>query len=103
METFRDFPFDKICKEAEQLISRSPGITLYQKFTCAGCGARLTMDKPNAFFEQGTCDNCPTITDIKKQGCNYLAHLVLGIDASKQGERRDGEQSADQDRDRDQP
>lgn len=79
-ETYRDFPFESICKEAETLIRKQPSIKLYQKFTCDGCGNRLTMDKPNVFFETGTCDNCPTVTDIKAKGCNYLAHMVLGID-----------------------
>ena len=33
------------------------------------------------FFELGTCDNCDTVTDIKKQGCNYAMHMVIGIKA----------------------
>jgi hypothetical protein len=76
---YNDFPFDKMCEQGEKLIGE--GYQLFQKFTCAGCGNRLTMDVPNTFFEQGTCDNCDTITDIKKQGCNYLMHITLNAGA----------------------
>ena len=74
-----DAPFDVAAKAAEKLVRE--GHTIYQKFTCAGCGNRLTIDKPNEFFSQGTCDNCDAVTDIRKQGCGYLCHFVLGIKA----------------------
>jgi hypothetical protein len=65
-----DHPFDKVARDAAAKVR--DGFTIYQKFTCAGCGNRLTIDVPNQFFETGACDNCDAITDIKKQGCNYL-------------------------------
>jgi len=68
---YNDYPFEDIVKAAEQVIA--DGGTVYQKFTCAGCGNRLTCDNPNTFTEMGTCDNCPAITNIKAQGCNYMA------------------------------
>jgi hypothetical protein len=75
--TNKDFPFDQIC-DAVLEQSRKRGHFCYQKFTCSGCGARLTMDQPNIIFETGTCDKCPAITDIKKQGCNYMLQIKLG-------------------------
>jgi hypothetical protein len=65
-----DFPFDEVAAEAAEKITM--GFDIHQKFTCAGCGQRLTMADKNIFYMQGTCDQCPTVTDIKKQGCNYL-------------------------------
>lgn len=68
----KDFPFDKVVERAIRHIEN--GANVYQKFTCAGCGHRLTMDTPNKFFETGTCDRCPAVTDIRKRGCNFLLH-----------------------------
>jgi hypothetical protein len=76
-EKYKDFPFEDVCNKVCEL-AQDPSKLLYQKFTCAGCGQRLTMDVPNTMFETGTCDKCPTVTDIKKQGCNFLMHIKLG-------------------------
>lgn len=70
-KTRLDFPFDEVAETAMDLMEQ--GITIFQKFTCAGCGQRLTIDVPNKFFIEGTCDKCKTVTNIKKQGCNYTA------------------------------
>jgi hypothetical protein len=65
-----DFPWDEVVMEAERLTRA--GFQVYQKFTCSGCGQRLTIETPNRFYETGSCDKCDVITDIKKQGCNFL-------------------------------
>jgi hypothetical protein len=72
---FRDFPFGEVVTKAQALAAA--GHDVYQKFTCAGCGARLTMEEPNDFHETGTCDRCNVITDIKARGCNYMPHMRL--------------------------
>jgi hypothetical protein len=69
MKAQLDFPFKDVVKTAIQQIE--DGGEVHQKFTCAGCGARLTIDEPNVFHRTGTCDQCDVITDIEKQGCNY--------------------------------
>lgn len=71
--TYNDFPFKDVVAECDRHIAR--GATIYQKFTCTGCGQRLTIETPNTLYATGACDRCPTITDIEKQGCNYM--LVL--------------------------
>lgn len=68
-----DFPFDKVTRKAAKIAALG-GYT-FQKFTCAGCGARLTMDEPNVFHETGSCDRCDVVTDIRKRGCNYMVHF----------------------------
>lgn len=70
-----DFPFEEVVKKAEQLARE--GADVYQKFTCDGCGQRLTIDIPNHFYETGSCDKCPAVTDIKAKGCNYLVHMRM--------------------------
>jgi len=69
-----DYPFDDVVKNASAKIRE--GATVYQKFTCAGCGRRLGMDEPNVFHTSGTCDNCDAVTDIRKRGCNFMAVLT---------------------------
>jgi hypothetical protein len=71
---FGNFPLDEIIAQANERIA--DGATVYQKFTCDGCGQRLTIEEPNTFHVKGACDQCDVITDIRKSGCNYM--LVLG-------------------------
>ena len=71
MKKHPDFPFYE-CVEAGLKLRRR-GFTTYQKFTCRGCGARLTIDAPNCWFKHGHCDKCNTVTDLEKHGCNYAA------------------------------
>lgn len=77
---FKDFPFAKITAAA--LAHAREGKLVFQKWTCAGCGARL-YGKPGHWFTEGRCDEvdgkmgCGTITNIAKQGCNF--GLVVGL------------------------
>ena len=71
----RDFPFDEVIKKASELI-KTQGAIIYQKFSCAKCGTRQTIDVPNVFYTQGQCEECGHISNLKAQGCNYL--LMLG-------------------------
>jgi hypothetical protein len=66
-------PFDKVAKNAAMWMSR--GVTIHQQFNCEHCGTKQTMEKPNIFFEKGTCQECSKVTDIKKNGCNYMARF----------------------------
>ena len=65
-----DFPFVEVTKEARAHVEA--GHTVHQKFTCGGCGQRLTIEEPNKFHVEGTCDQCDHVTDILARGCNYL-------------------------------
>ena len=70
-----DHEFDDCISSANALVRR--GDTVYQKFTCHACGNRLTMDVPDKFWTQGTCDQCGEVTDIQLSGCNYLVVMRL--------------------------
>ena len=65
-----DHDFQAVVESAAEKIAI--GGTVYQKFTCQACGNRLTMDVPNTFYTSGTCDKCGEVTDIEKQGHNFL-------------------------------
>jgi transcription elongation factor Elf1 len=65
-----DHPFYETVDKATELIEK--GAKVWQKFTCAKCGSRQTMDQENTFYTLGTCEECGFQTDIEKQGCNYM-------------------------------
>lgn len=64
-----DRPFDESMLAAKAFFEE--GHTVFQRFTCRGCGARQTMDEPNRFFVTGDCYECGTVTDLVKAGCGY--------------------------------
>jgi hypothetical protein len=33
------------------------------------------METPNVLYKTASCDQCQTVTDIEKQGCNYLLEM----------------------------
>ena len=70
MKKTLNHPFHKVVRDANKVIAE--GATVYQKFTCSGCGERLGMEKPNVFYTTGTCDKCNVVTNIKLTGCNYM-------------------------------
>jgi hypothetical protein len=49
------------------------GWTTFQQFNCAHCGVKQTMDDANVFHKKGKCEECGQITDIEKDGCNFMA------------------------------
>jgi hypothetical protein len=71
MRTTTDLPFRECIHRANALIHQ--GFRVYQKFTCDGCGNRLTIETPNSFHRTGVCDNCPTVTNIEDKGCGFMA------------------------------
>jgi len=68
-------PFDECLRAA--ITHMKNGADVYQQFNCATCGAKQTMDVPNKFFTEGICEKCGGHTDIKRDGCNYMLHMVL--------------------------
>ncbi|MBO4222002.1 hypothetical protein [Bradyrhizobium neotropicale] len=70
MREYSNYPLEAVVAKANLLIKQ--GCDVYQKFTCSGCGARLTMAKPNVFHGSGTCDRCSRTTNIRINGCNMM-------------------------------
>lgn len=64
------YPFDEVAKNAENHMKL--GATVHQQFNCAKCGAKQTMGEKNMFFTHGKCEECGHVTDIKKNGCNFM-------------------------------
>lgn len=75
-----NYPFDEIAKAVEDQANK--GNYCFQKFTCANCGQRLTMEEPNVLYTTGTCDKCGHLTNIKEDGCNYMLHIPVNRKAS---------------------
>lgn len=76
MTSKHDHPFDIVVADAERLVNEK-GATVWQKWSCIHCGARQTMATPNKFYTSGECEECGGVTDIQKEGCNYL--LMMGM------------------------
>lgn len=74
--TTRDIPWDDLLEQANAAIAG--GATVYQKFTCAGCGARQTIESANVFHRAGQCEECGHITDLVRAGGGMMVHFVIG-------------------------
>jgi predicted RNA-binding Zn-ribbon protein involved in translation (DUF1610 family) len=68
-----DHPLKDCFETASEFVAG--GATVYQKFTCTECDNRLTIEEANTFYTAATCDRCGKVTDIRKNGCNYM--LIL--------------------------
>ena len=71
----KNHPWAEVVAQASAQIAA--GAEVFQKFTCSHCGARQTMETPNVFFMMGACEECGEVTDIKKEGCNYMLIKTL--------------------------
>lgn len=76
---YQNFPFRDVTRVAEGYVRQ--GMIVIQKWTCAGCGARL-CGGPNTWTTHGRCDEvegkmgCGTVTNLEKTGCNYTLMLA---------------------------
>ena len=68
-----DHPFNIVIARAADWAAK--GAKCYQKWTCVGCGERLGSERANVFTDFGKCEECGTITDMRKHGCNYMLEL----------------------------
>jgi hypothetical protein len=69
-------PFDEVAKNAKARMA--DGWTIYQQFNCAKCGTKQTMPDANKFYSQGICEECKHVTDIRRDGCNFMATFDSG-------------------------
>lgn len=72
-----DHPLLETVKEANTVIDK--GGTTFQKFTCSHCGSRQTMDVPDTFYEEGTCEACGGLTEIKECGMMVIFSNNPGV------------------------
>jgi hypothetical protein len=71
-----DHPFEQILANADELIKA--GAEVHFKFTCENCRARQTFDVPNALYEEGKCEECGHVTNLRKRGGNYMVVASFG-------------------------
>jgi len=72
---YNDYPWEEIIPAVIELVKE--GHDVYQKWTCEHCGSRQSMDEANKFYTEGMCEECKKITNIQKNGCNYMLHIML--------------------------
>lgn len=66
-----NYQFDK-CAATMKYYIDVKGHTVWQKFTCAKCGSRQTMEEPNACHVAGRCEECNHRTDLIETGFGLL-------------------------------
>jgi hypothetical protein len=77
MTKYNDSPLVDLAESAAKVIA--DGGTIFFKWTCAGCGDRVTATEPNTFTPFSEHDDCGHITNTLKTGGNYLA--ITGVSA----------------------
>ena len=78
MKTYKNFPLEECAYGVARLKEQNPTATFFQKWTCEKCGDRVTGNEPDKLFTHGHHEECGHITDIRKTGCNWAAHFVVG-------------------------
>lgn len=64
------YPFDEVAENTRSKMKG--GATIHQQFNCCKCGVKQTIEEKNKFFTSGKCQECGHVTDIKKNGCNFM-------------------------------
>lgn len=86
MTRYKNFSLKECDTTLQKIMPTLPeGSAFFQRWTCAGCGARVTGNTPNKLFIAGHCEDCGHMTDIIKSGCNYSIHTTIGGLASMPG------------------
>jgi hypothetical protein len=75
------YPFYEVAEEAQNAIKS--GATIHQQFNCAHCGTKQTIETPNTFHKSGICEECDAVTDIEKDGCNFMFTVGIKLGASR--------------------
>jgi hypothetical protein len=73
-----DLPLDDLVKLADKTIEDAGGkenCTVYFKWTCAHCGARVMFSEPYTCYTEGQCPECEEITKVEVGG--LTAHFKL--------------------------
>jgi hypothetical protein len=93
--TYKNYPLHECAERAEQLIR--DGADVYQKWTCGGCGERVTANSANAFTTMGHHEEkkdgspCGHVTDMRVTGCNYMVIAAGNTKAAETILKRDDE------------
>lgn len=69
-------PFNEVVTNAEAQMNK--GAAVYQQWLCAHCGAKQTMSDRDKFYTSGKCEECGKVTDIVRDGCNFMATWGCG-------------------------
>lgn len=68
--TYNDYPLDAIRKSMERR-ARAGAVTFF-KWTCTGCGDRVTANEPNTVLTKALHEDCGAVTDCEVTGGNFL-------------------------------
>ena len=63
-------PFKEVASNANKKVL--DGHVVFQKWICEHCSTIQTMETPNIFYTLGKCEECEKVTNIERNGCNFL-------------------------------
>lgn len=67
---YNDYPLDTIRQSMQDWVDK--GAQTFFKWTCSGCGDRVTANEPNTVLTKALHEDCGVITDCEAQGGNFL-------------------------------
>ena len=69
---YNNYPIEECADAIHDILEQNPDAKVFQKWTCEGCGRRVTGCEVNKLARIGHCDDCGHNTDIDAHGCNYM-------------------------------
>lgn len=79
------YPFKDVVENAIGNVHLQQGGTVFQQWLCSHCGVKQTMANENMFYKNGQCEECGEITDIEKDGCNFMAVFTNQLNLFQSG------------------
>lgn len=67
---YNDYPLDVIKASMQRHVDA--GAVTFFKWTCIGCGDRVTANQSNVVLTKAKHEDCGVITDCEAQGGNFL-------------------------------
>jgi ribosomal protein S27E len=72
-----DLPRLELMADAARALEQNgPTAEVHFKYTCAGCGERMTLSEPNMLRESGECAACGHVTVIERGGFLIISRDV---------------------------
>ena len=70
----RDLPWDELNARGREWADK--GAYVFVKWTCVVCGSRQTFPEPNHLYDEGECEDCGGVTDLRKTGGGFALILT---------------------------
>jgi len=79
------YPLNDVAKNAAKYANE--GVTIHQQWLCSHCHVKQTMGEANIFYTCGECEECGQVTDIARDGCNFVAVINVSVQSARSAAR----------------